>query len=171
MLIALTGTPGTGKSTVASILHERGHRICLLNELAERCGALRRYNEDRKTWEVDLALVERHVPRERPLILVGHMAHLLAVDVAIVLRCHPDVLRQRLEKRGWSATKVRENVEAEAIGVITVEAMERVETFEVDTTSTTAEEAARAVLDIIRGRGERYTPGKVDWSEVILGWY
>ncbi|MFQ5838113.1 MAG: adenylate kinase family protein [Thermoplasmata archaeon] len=171
MLIALSGTPGTGKSSVASILGDGGLRVCHLDDLAAQCGALVEYDETRETWEVDLEALRRSIPRERPLVLVGHLSHLLPVDLAVVLRCHPDMLRHRLEARGWSPSKVKENVEAEAIGVITYEAMERVKTFEVDTTSTSSEGAAGTVLEIIEGKGDVHRAGKLDWSEVILSWF
>ena len=40
----------------------------------------------------------------------------------IVLRVRPEILRLRLEKRDYSELKVRENLEAEAMGVCTAEA-------------------------------------------------
>ena len=40
------------------------------------------------------------------------------MNIAVVLRSRPSVLRSRLEARGWHSEKVRENVEAEAIDVI-----------------------------------------------------
>ncbi|MFQ5870961.1 MAG: adenylate kinase family protein [Candidatus Geothermarchaeales archaeon] len=171
MLVALTGTPGTGKSTVAPLLEKRGFRLCDVNGLARRCGALRTYDHKRESWEVDLGVLERSIPKRRPLILVGHLSHLLPVDLSIVLRCHPEILRKRLQAKGWGSSKVRENVEAEALGVIAQEAMEGERAFEVDTTSASTGETARIVLDILAGRGERYKAGSVDWSEVILGWF
>ncbi len=171
MLVALTGTPGTGKSTIAALLEEKGFQVCELEELARRCGALRSYDPVRESWEVDLEVLERSIPKERPLILVGHVSHLLPVDLSIVLRCHPEILRERLAAKGWATPKVRENMEAEALGVVTHEAMEKTRTFEVDTTSASAEENARVVSDILSGRGRGHEAGTVDWSEVILGWY
>ncbi len=171
MLVALTGTPGTGKSTIAALLEEKGFRVCELEGLARRCGALRSYDTVRESWEVDLEVLERSIPKERPLILVGHVSHLLPVDLSIVLRCHPEALGERLVTKGWDAAKVRENMEAEALGVVTHAAMEKTRTFEVDTTSASAEENARVVSDILSGKGRGHEAGTVDWSEVILGWY
>ena len=43
-------------------------------------------------------------------------------DKVFVLRVHPDILRSRLEARGYSESKIHENLEAEAMGVCTAEA-------------------------------------------------
>lgn len=171
MRVALSGTPGTGKSTLSPLLEPRGFKVCNINVLAESVGAMEEYDSERETWEVDLETLERSIPSEDPLILTGHLSHLLPVDLAIVLRCHPDVLRERLRERGWKPSKIRENVEAEALGVITQEALERVETFEIDTTAASPEKVVEAVLLITSGSGREYKAGKVDWSEVILSWF
>ena len=52
-------------------------------------------------------------------ILEGHFSHEFDnIDKIIVLRCDPKVLVKRLSERGYSKEKVRENLEAEAIGTI-----------------------------------------------------
>ena len=38
-VVAITGTPGTGKTTVAEILRKRGYRVFSVNELAEELDA------------------------------------------------------------------------------------------------------------------------------------
>ncbi len=172
MYVALTGTPGAGKSSVSSALARRGHTVVDLHALAQRMGLLE--GGSGGTPEVDLDLLARHLPPEgdTQLILVGHYAHLLDVGRAIVLRCHPEVLRGRLEARGWPPEKVHENVEAEAIDYVTVEALGAgVPTYEIDTTHLSPWAAADAVEVILDGSGGAYLPGAVDWSDVILSWY
>ncbi len=93
------------------------------------------------------------------------------VDLAVVLRCRPSVLRTRLEARGWPSTKVRENVEAEAIDLILQEAVARLPfVFEIDTTDATPEETAVAILAIVQGKTQGHEPGSVDWSSEVLSW-
>ncbi len=171
MRIALTGTPGTGKSTLAAELAREGFRVCYLYQLARESKALLSYDEVRNAREVDLRRLAGVLPSDPSLLLVGHLAHLLPMEVAIVLRCHPDILRCRLKQREWKPPKVKENLEAEAVGVIVVEALERMETYEVDTSTARPEETVRSVLDIIQGKGASYLAPWVDWSEVILSWY
>ncbi len=171
VLTALTGTPGTGKSSITSLLKERGFAVCNLNDLVEESGARTTYDEERQTWNVDVKLLRGSIPAVRPLILVGHYSHLLPVDIVIVTRCHPDVLRRRLEDRGWNQRKVQENVEAEALGVITAEAMDKSNVFEIDTTSASPAESCKAFVNILQGGGDPYRAGTIDWSEVIMDWF
>lgn len=173
MHIAITGTPGTGKTSACERLGKRGYVIVDLDEVARKEGFVVGRDEARATDEVDAeALRERLQIPAKMAFLKGHYSHLMDVNIAIVLRCRPSVLRRRLESRGWPSEKVRENVEAEAIDVITQEAFGRLPfVFEVDTTDATPEETAAAILDILQGRTEGHEPGLIDWSQEVLSWY
>ncbi len=170
MKIALTGTPGTGKSTISRILKKRGFRVHRLDEVARERAWILGVDEERDSLIVDLERLGEYV-RVNEGIFVAHYSHLLPVDLVIVLRTHPEVLRRRLEARGFDEAKIRENVEAEAMSLITSEAIElhgRERVQEVDTTNLNPATAADEVVAIIKGR----RPGAwVDWTEVILGWY
>jgi adenylate kinase len=93
-------------------------------------------------------------------------------DLVVVLRCRPSVLEKRLLAREWPLAKVRENVEAEALDVILVEAVESsVETVEVDTTEMSEGLVVAALEEILAGERAKYAIGNVDWSQEVLGWY
>lgn len=173
MLVALTGTPGTGKSSVAAELGRRGYFVLPLDRFAEEHKLVTGYDAARGTKEVDVEALDREVRVPAKLgFLVSHYAHLLSVNMAIVLRCHPKVLADRLRARGWGEPKVRENVEAEAIDAITQEAATRLPfVYEVDTTSATPEAVAGAVLEILQGKVAGREPGHLDWSDEVLSWY
>jgi len=82
------------------------------------------------------------------------------------------VLEARLKSRGWGDAKVRENMEAEAVDVILVEAVDGdADVAEVDATEMTPEEVADAVEAIMAGERERYAVGGVDWSDEVMSWY
>lgn len=173
MLVAVTGTPGTGKTAACDALARRGYVVVDLDDVARRDGYIVGRDEARETDEVDVDALAKglRVPA-KIAFLRSHYSHRMDVNMAIVLRCRPSVLRTRLESRGWRPEKVRENVEAEAIDVITQEAVERLPlVYEVDTTSMTADQAADAILDILQGRTRGREPGAVDWSEEVLSWY
>lgn len=161
-MIALTGTPGCGKSSVAQELKRRGYKVISVKEFAEmhKCARLQG-----KEVVID---VERLSRFRFDGIVEGHLSHLLKPDIAIVLRCNPLLIKKRLIERGWDYNKVMENVEAELIDVILVEALENCgKVYEVDTTELSVEEVASIVERVIRGDVEGFEPGKIDWISLL----
>ncbi|NOY10894.1 MAG: AAA family ATPase [Archaeoglobi archaeon] len=160
-MLAITGTPGVGKTSVAEVLRSRGYRVLHLNEIAKHYGCL---EEDGEEKLVDLeALVERFSEDDFSADFVeGHLSHHIARR-CVVLRCNPVELRRRMEGKGWSEEKIAENLEAEIIDYILVEALEVCEeVHEIDTTGRTPEEVADLVEKIFRGEVS-LPPGSVDW--------
>ncbi len=180
-VVSLTGTPGTGKTSVAGHMAGIGWHTIELTELARREGAVVGRDETRQTDEVDVALLLDAVAKEvtslttaRNILLVSHLSHLMTCDQVIVLRTSPRILRQRLEARGWSESKVRENLEAEAVGVILVEAMElepAVPVLEADTTSEGPDVTANRIVNALDGEGTDLEAGRIDWSEEVMEWF
>ncbi|MDM7934526.1 MAG: adenylate kinase family protein [Methanothrix sp.] len=167
MRIALTGTPGTGKTTTASLLP---YQVIDINALV-RDGLNLGRDPERDCLNADMdglrCLLDRTVTEEI-CILDGHFAHHFA-DWSIVLRLDPSELRERLRARGYPVRKIEENLEAEALDVILVEATEmcsRVD--EVDTTGKSPQEVAELVRRIIAG-SLSLPPGQVDWLLEFFG--
>jgi adenylate kinase len=167
MQIALTGTPGTGKTTIAGILP---YKVIDINALVKG-GMNFGKDPERGCLEADMDALANYLAgldSDEALILEGHFSHHFA-DWSIVLRLSPDVLKLRLEARGYSAEKIRENLEAEALDVILVEAVEfcdRVD--EIDTTGKSTPEVAELVARIIQGR-LKLAPGQVNWLDEFFG--
>ncbi len=164
MKLALTGTPGTGKSTIADLV-DAGFKVVHVNDLI-RDGHNTGLDEERGCLIADLPKLSRYVlGLEGDYILEGHVAHLLPADAVIVLRASPGALRKRLHGRGWGEAKIRENVDAEALDLILVEALETdKKVYEIDTTNMTPMQVRDAVREIIEGT-DKYGPGSVDFSE------
>ncbi|MCX8172730.1 MAG: adenylate kinase family protein [Archaeoglobaceae archaeon] len=157
-MIALTGTPGCGKSAVAEELKRRGYKVINIKEFAKkhRCA--------RKLGSEIIIDVERLSRYGFDGIVEGHLSHLLKPEIAIVLRCNPLVIKERLMARGWEYDKVMENVEAELIDVILFEALQNCDrVYEIDTTGLNVKEVADAVEKILKGNGDDFEPGKIDW--------
>ncbi len=163
MKIAITGTPGTGKTTVTDHLNT-DYRIVHLteyikeNDLGEPVEGV---------TEVDTEELKAKIAEEfesDDVIFEGHLAHHLDVDHCIVLRCKPEVLEERLSGRDYSDEKVRENMEAEALDVILSESVQMHENvLEIDTTGKTVDEVIKEVEEGIENKETGY--GEVDWSE------
>ena len=119
--VGLTGTPGTGKTTVAKAISDLGV-ILNVSDLAEERGFLGSFESDEEVKEIDIenlvsVLEEEWITEPVGLTIIeGHLAHHLPCDVVVVLRCDPDILRERLEKRGYSEKKINDNVEWELMG-------------------------------------------------------
>src|SRR5271157_30171 len=161
--VALTGTPGTGKTTVARQLGA-SWRTLEVGELAQRLGTGRRRGSG---WVVDLPATARawRALRAAPAdVVVGHLAHLLPLRDVIVLRCHPRELARRLARSRPSSRRDREaNLVVEATDAILQEAIGlKRRVWEVDTTGRTPASVASEVAHRLRARG---TPsyGSVDW--------
>jgi adenylate kinase len=166
MIVALTGTPGTGKSTVARLV-DGGFSVIDLNALIKERFSLGT-DPERGSLIADLDGLTAYIEKlEGNYIVEGHVSHFLHSDVVVVLRAAPRVLRERLAGRGWNKAKIAENVEAEALDVILVEALELNDrVHEIDGTDRTPEEIAGAVREIARGT-DKYKPGSVDFSEEL----
>lgn len=179
MFIALTGTPGTGKTTVAALLQKQEYNVLSINDIAKEQGFIVGKDEQRDTQLVDMGAVNDFITKnyasDSIVIIEGHSAHLLeCVKKVIILRCHPDKLRIRLGQKNWSDQKIHENVEAEALDVILSESVENFKSkdcFEIDTTDKSAQDVRDCIQEIIDNDFtsiNTYTIGQIDWLEEYL---
>lgn len=188
MLIGLTGTPGTGKTSVSNLLKEEyGYRVIHLNELIREEHLYSEVDTKRDAVIADMEKVIARVAdltcrpnsngerNDKITILESHLSHHIA-DTVIVLRASPDELRKRLSKRKYPPAKIQENIEAEALDVILVESFEWCDqVFEINTTGRNVSEVAKDVAEIIRALSGhdkkdvllKFKPGSLDWSGEI----
>jgi len=179
MLIALTGTPGTGKTAAAKYLNEQNYRIIDLQKLCIEQDFIIDKDLKRNSFIVDLEKADLYI-KENYIsddinIIDSHLSHLLkSVDKVLILRCHPKVLRERLNIKKWKKEKYRENIEAEILDVILCEAVEihsKINIFEINTSNLTIEQVGSSILEIINKNFQmikKYNIGNIDWSEEIF---
>ncbi|GBC71799.1 hypothetical protein HRbin02_01587 [Candidatus Calditenuaceae archaeon HR02] len=161
----VAGTPGVGKSTVASGLAERiGALMLELGELTDP-GEL-------EVHPVKLAArAGARIRREgRDVVIATHIIfkpRSIPIGAVIVLRRSPLRLLEELRLRGYPEEKVLENVEAELLGVVYVDALRKVgegRVFQIDTTERGAMESVELAHRILRGE---WSGDEVDWVSLL----
>ena len=156
MRVAVTGTPGTGKTTATALL-DAELEVVHLNEVIEREGLVEGPDPRLDTVVVDLAAADDWLGGMDDVVIESHLAHRFDADRVIVLRCHPDELARRLRERGAGESKIKENVDGEALDLILAEAVEihgEECVFEIDTTDREPGDVAAEIDAVIAGQCE-----------------
>ena len=172
MRVAVTGTPGTGKTTATELLESRFEadsdpdlEVIHLNEVLEREGLYTEVDADRESKVADLEALADWLEGRDDAVIESHLAHHFDADRVAVLRCRPADLEKRLLERGESSAKARENAESEALDVILAGAVEEHgldSVYEIDTTDRDPEAVADALEAVVAGEREP-TAGDVDF--------
>lgn len=149
LCIAVSGTPGTGKSTVCQLLSS-DFTIVSLSELAEEYGCLDSVDLADGAAPVDIHRLadEWEFVGESLTFIDGHLSHFLDVDGIVLLRSKPEDLRSRLLTRGYDEVKITANIEWEMISGTWSELVEfEIETplLEIDTSSKSPEQTAEII--------------------------
>ena len=141
-IIIVTGTPGTGKTAVAKqISRALKLKYIDVNMLIKEKNLATGYDKKRNCAIIDDKKLKRELialAKSKNIVIDSHMSHLLPskyVDLCIVTKCDLKILKHRLQKRSYSPTKVRENLDAEIFDNCLVEAREKNHrTMVIDTT-------------------------------------
>ncbi|MFX1502885.1 MAG: adenylate kinase family protein [Promethearchaeota archaeon] len=184
--IIISGTPGCGKTSVAKeITNFLQANIISLNELAISNEFKFNYDEKRKTYIVDFEIFLPYVlkrideinQKDLPyLIIESHFSDIIPekfIDYAFILRCDPDELYKRLEKRNYTLEKIIENVQAEILGNCVnyfLQKKKKFPLFEINATDLSINSIAKIIVDIVLGaeNGSKYLIGNIDWLEKLF---
>ncbi|AFZ74713.1 adenylate kinase family protein [Natronobacterium gregoryi] len=173
MKVAVTGTPGTGKTTATGLLEERlaaedslpELEVIHLNRVLDREGFYTEVDADRESKVADLDALSTWLEGRDDAVVDSHLAHHFDADRVVVLRCGPEQLEERLLERGETASKARENAESEALDVVLSEAVEEhglESVYEIDTTDCEPAAVVDALEDVVTGDREP-SAGEVDF--------
>ncbi|MCC6009762.1 MAG: adenylate kinase family protein [Fervidicoccaceae archaeon] len=131
MIIIVSGTPGTGKSEITNGLCSLLNAYCLsASRVAIESDLVIARDFVRDTYIVDEQALESRIDelvRGKELVIIESLDPCLLKDkssLIVVTRCSsPEILEDRMRKRGWRKEKIEENIEAEVLGVIEEQAL------------------------------------------------
>ena len=135
LVIIVTGTPGTGKTTVAKRLaKQKKARYLDVNTIIKQHKLDKNYSKKWKSYLVDvdklnkilIKIIKEQQKKKQSLVIDSHLSHYLPakyVNLCIVTKCSLKKLQQRLKKRRYAKKKIRENMDAEILDVCLLEAI------------------------------------------------
>lgn len=132
-VVAVTGTPGTGKSFFAKKLAEKlKWKYVDLNKLVKRNKLFVGYDKEADTYDVNIKVLNKFLVNfikisKKNLVIDSHLSHYLPkryVNLCIACVCGLKTIKKRLEGRKYSEKKIRENLDAEIFDVCYCEAVE-----------------------------------------------
>ena len=174
-IILITGTPGVGKTTVATKLASRlKAQLVNVGDLVRNENLVAESDKERGTLIADIKKVRARIrsvlrKAQGDTVVEGHYAYDVVPSgsnpYVFVLRRDPDALETSLKSRGYDEKKIQENVAAEVLDVCLIGAMKRLgpeRLCEIDTTSMNVESVAKEVTAILKGE-KPMEYGNVDW--------
>ncbi len=135
-VMIVTGTPGTGKTTVAKKLAKKYKAVYVdVNAVIKEHKLREAYDAKRKSYVVDVkklnkvlvAMIQQAKKKKKSLVIDSHLSHYLPtkyVDICYVTKTSLKKLKKRLQKRKYTKKKVEENMQCEIFDICLMEAKE-----------------------------------------------
>jgi adenylate kinase len=164
--IIFTGTPGTGKSTLAKKLSLSFKKeLISISDFAKEHSLFNKYNKKYQTYDININRLikelQNELKKKKDIIFIdGHLSHYLPkkeVILCIVCKTELKELKKRLEKRKYNSKKINENLMCEIFEICQNEAIENKHNIKIiDCTNKNKKE-----FDFIKNTVKGYIKGHV----------
>jgi len=181
-IIIITGTPGTGKTSLSDLVcKELGCKLFKTNKFIIDNEFFDEWDEERDTPIINHEKIKefflnfiKELPENARIIVEGHYFDFIPkklVNKIIILRSYPSVLKERLENRGYNQSKINENVQAEILGNIMgliLEIYDQIPLFQLDTSHIDIEESKNLILNFLQDKiSSTKVSDYIDWLPIL----
>ena len=171
-IVIITGTPGTGKTTLARSLEKaiKGSVVISANDVIKANKLYTGYDEY-GTMIANMGALKKALDKSTKqakgtVIIEGHLLCDISMHgaIAMVPRCHLKDLEKRLKRRGYKGSKLSDNVISEALDYCGINASENYKhVFEI---MGNRQQMLKDALSIINGKVKK--PMQIELSEELL---
>jgi adenylate kinase len=175
-IILITGTPCIGKTSTAKLLTTKLNALYInLTELATKENLILNKDKKRNTLIIDETIMKQKIHEKienstkENIIIDGHYAPNVVpekqVTYVFVLRRDPAELRKLMQNRGYSNSKLWENLASEILDVCLVDALsvyEKEKVCELNVSGKEAQEITDEILSVLSDT-KKCRVGIVDW--------
>ena len=176
--ILISGTPGTGKTTLSIGLGKNlGLNVINIGDFAINNELIDSFDNERDSLIPNeknlISRIKKLIKKSNSIILEGHYVDIIPlqyVKLIIILRAHPLILEKRLKEKGYKQLKVNENVAAEILGSCTASAMNQYNKeiiFELDTSDLNINESISFLQEIIKSQPKKYLAGTINYLKEL----
>jgi len=160
-VILITGTPGTGKTTVSKLLSKKLNGIYINSGNIVRNGYFLGLDIKRNSLIADIDKLQQFIDDmllniRRLTVIDSVLPDIVSPEnvlLVVVLHTAIEKLHARLSKKGFEVKKILENIDAELCKICTQDAIETYgleRIFEIDTTHSDPMEAVAQIHEEIR---------------------
>lgn len=163
-MIVITGTPGTGKTTIAKLISKRlDLPLIETNKLVRKKKLYTRKEKD--SLVVDLKKLKKELHGFKGVVEGHVLCEIPLPATIIILRASPRSIKKRLSPRRYSKQKLRDNIESEALDYCLFKAKKNYRrVIQLDTTGLSPSKAAAKTLRYLNEN----LSDSVDWSDYFL---
>ena len=168
-IISITGTPAAGKTALAEKLAKAlNAEVIDLTEIINKNKLYSGIDKERDAKIIDTEklkkfidnLIETKFKGSKTIVIEGLLSQFMFATHIIVLRTNPKVLKQRLKLRNYSRMKIKENLEAEFLGICLEESLWCNNILEIDASESLNLDL---ILEWLKKGGKNIK--EIDWTE------